>query len=468
MDITVTSPPTTVIPSFSNNKWGLTVIDDEIFISQYQIGKYPIEVYDANTFVLKRSFTVPNVVSNNYGSLGTDGVDLYVGDNNNKIIKVNKSNGAVINTGSLSINLGQTASFCIDLERDIIFYTMYTLDTNNIVFLRYSDGKILKLYSFPVIGSGAGSAIYKGSNGTAYAIFSKYMGSNDFYIADISNGVDNLIFKELYTSNISKGGIFVYKENLFFVDYLYKKLSKISLSSLYNNNFLLQSNNKTYSLKSTDIWYETKMTSDNAPAPLVASAISTYSSSFPVWKAFDGIAVTSDSSGWLSSNATKTGWIQLKFGSTKTVNRVMLTCRNVAGANEYMPKSFILEGSNDGTKYDTIGNFKDIPQWILNESRIFTTDKKNNYSIYRINVTENYGANNISFGEIKFGYASSILYKIPILNKENFINYGESEVNILPFPILNKNYLLQDKISKNDEGLWTSKLDRKPLSIGFN
>ena len=59
------------------------------------------------------------------------------------------------------------------------------------------------------------------------------------------------------------------------------------------------------------------------------------------------------------------------------------------------------------------------------------------------------------------------VFEIPILSKDNFINYGKGLENFSKI-FKEKKYVLQNEVSENEEGLWTTKLDRKPLSISFN
>lgn len=59
------------------------------------------------------------------------------------------------------------------------------------------------------------------------------------------------------------------------------------------------------------------------------------------------------------------------------------------------------------------------------------------------------------------------LIQFPINSIDNFIRYnGENIININQI-IKKKLYVLQDTVSENEEGLWTTQLDRKPLNLSF-
>jgi len=72
--------------------------------------------------------------------------------------------------------------------------------------------------------------------------------------------------------------------------------------------------------------------------------------------------------------------------------------------------------------------------------------------------------------DIPYVYYSTNTSTISQLNgvsEQNFINYGIDSPVQFDGVFTNKNYILQDGISENENGYWTTKLDRKPLSIKF-
>ncbi|OXS74288.1 hypothetical protein B1B04_09175 [Lysinibacillus sp. KCTC 33748] len=253
-----------------------------------------------------------------------------------------------------------------------------------------------------------------------------------------------------------------YSTSTYSVNQVYSAFTP-SLSN--SKNMLFSSNNKTYSLKSIDPWYETKMTSDTAPSPLVASASSIWSSTFQAWKAFNG--TNKDSSDcWATVGGTIKGWIQLDFGFPKNCNQIKLTSRFGDTANA-CPKDFTISASNDGVTFDVIANITGQTNWQLNETRIIQFRNSSKYRIYRLTVISNDGYSSYSaIGQLQFGNRNNIIIEFPKCSQENFIKYGQKELRPNE-PIVIKSYILQDEVSRNDEGLYTTKLDRKPLSISF-
>ncbi|QGG50745.1 discoidin domain-containing protein [Lysinibacillus pakistanensis] len=157
-------------------------------------------------------------------------------------------------------------------------------------------------------------------------------------------------------------------------------------------------------------WYETKMTANNAPAPLVASANSEYVSSgsgeiYSAYLAFDSLNESENTlSLWATlANQHINSWIQLDFGENKNINCVMLTSRNLY--IEQTPTSFYIEGSTDGQSWTTIGDFMKN-DWSLSESAVFIL-KKGMYRYLKITNRSIKGATNGSFhaswADIKYG-----------------------------------------------------------------
>lgn len=226
------------------------------------------------------------------------------------------------------------------------------------------------------------------------------------------------------------------------------------------NKMLFQSNNKTYALKSVDTWYETKMTSNNAPSPLVALASGHYSTSYTYYRAFDGVDTTS----WITTNGFTTGWIQLDFGVPTPVNKLIMTPRTETLTAS--PKDFEVLGSHDGANFVVLGTFVNQTGWATGGKRQFSFENSTSYRYYRVNVTKNDGYTGYtSIAEILFGFESRIVQQIPSLSKTSFLGYGQEYISDIDSIIKNKEYILQDTVSEDVNGLWTAQLDTKPLSI---
>lgn len=240
----------------------------------------------------------------------------------------------------------------------------------------------------------------------------------------------------------------------FFVLYAFSK----------EKSYLIQSNNKAYSLESINA-YETNMTSNTSPSPLVASASSVYSSSYPAWRAFDGIKGNTTSR-WASS--VLPARISLDFGKNTKVNFVELTSAIVTNGtnNNEHPKTFTIQGSNDGQNWIDISNVENSQITKANQLKKFYT-KLSNYRFYSLYIkTSNNSTSVTTIAEITFGF-DNVITEIPIVNKKNIINYGSFNIDNLNGIYDTKSYILQDEVSRNEEGLYTTKLDRKPLSISF-
>ncbi|MGE8033852.1 discoidin domain-containing protein [Lysinibacillus sp. NPDC093692] len=230
---------------------------------------------------------------------------------------------------------------------------------------------------------------------------------------------------------------------------------------------LLRANNKTYSTESVDIWYETKMTSNFAPSPLVASASSEYNSSYYAWKAFNGTNISGNYDEWISATGQLTGWIQIDYGKKVKANRLILTASPDTTYLASTPKKFNILYSNDGINFSKARTIENQTNWTTKENREFVF-RGIEARYLRIEIIEINGSTNyIVIGEIQFGYNGLTLKKIPSSSLENFLKYGRNSFSGLNYIIANVNYILQDKTIDKEDGLRKTKLDKKPFSISF-
>lgn len=237
-----------------------------------------------------------------------------------------------------------------------------------------------------------------------------------------------------------------------------------------SNKILLLSNNKIHSLKDWLYkWHETKMTSNTTPTPFIASASSVWDSRYESWKAFNGTNIDY-SDCWATANWKVTGWIQIDFGEKKRVNMLSLTSRNNSDLRhsvETFPKDIIVYGSNDGVNFKQIKSFNSLSVTTYNET-ITLELPTSYYRIYRLEVLSNNGNTSYTaIGEILYGLKEDKVINIPSYSEQNFINYGMDSPIKFDGVLTKKDYVLQDGVSKNENGYWTTKLDRKPLSIKF-
>lgn len=237
---------------------------------------------------------------------------------------------------------------------------------------------------------------------------------------------------------------------------------------------ILSSNGKFYSLVSRDAVYETKMTSNALPSPLRSIASAESDTTYAAYKAFNGSNLTPMDS-WRTSTNIRTGWIRLDFGSATKVTDLYLTSPNDTSTIPAMPKDFVVEGSNDASVFTPIKSFTG-QTWGVNETKLYKFDYPAEYRYYRINVSKTHrlsdGAETsgtLAIGEILYGYtAPYTMREIPSSSVNNFIRYGMNKADDIEKGIDIKQYILQDTVSENEQGLWTAKLNKKPLSIKFD
>ncbi|EON72828.1 discoidin domain-containing protein [Lysinibacillus sphaericus] len=298
----------------------------------------------------------------------------------------------------------------------------------------------------------------------------------------ISGSHDNVSFNVIYTGSKAndRNPINITVNN----DTIYKYYRFDSLSSWFSGKrcyfgtlvytvqkpaykTLFKKNNSYHSLEFNDMWYATKMTSNTSPAPLVVSASRIYNTTYPAWKAFDNNLTTS----WLSlGNANE--WLAIDLGEKKRIDSISIQGISSAITSSYAitanPKNMRLQGSNDNTVWNDLYVATNL-SWTVEEIKIFSFSLRT-YRYVRIFVEINNGAPYIGISEVRVGYSGNgiVAYEIPSLSKQNFMNYGSPSFLNTNQPMATKNYILQDAVSENESGLWEKKLNRKPLSIGFN
>lgn len=188
------------------------------------------------------------------------------------------------------------------------------------------------------------------------------------------------------------------------------------------------------------IWYETKMTSNTAPTPLVASASATHSTSSQ-YRAFDGLLGGSGQSWITPDNSGANQWIQIYFGELKKVNLIKINARN-DGFFYQNPYKFKIQHSMDGTNFidsEIIESHKFTSQ---SDSFEFKLKEIIEASYFRLYVTELFsGNNNISIGEITYGYENS--NKLIVNNTTTNKSYSLDSKTLIHLPSSsNKNMIL--------------------------
>jgi hypothetical protein len=135
------------------------------------------------------------------------------------------------------------------------------------------------------------------------------------------------------------------------------------------------------------------MTSDSAPSPLVTSASTVFSGSFPAWQAWDGQYGTD----WFAN--TSTGWNKIDLGSALAIIGYSLLRPTVVGANA-APNSWTFEGSNNDSDWTTLDTQSSVTSWSVGSPKLYTFTESS-YRYYRINVSANNGDSLLGIGEVQ-------------------------------------------------------------------
>ena len=136
----------------------------------------------------------------------------------------------------------------------------------------------------------------------------------------------------------------------------------------------------------------------NSSLSCEASASTTYSSSYPAWRAFDASAATS----WASSASESAPWIQLKMDVALTNIQVSVYSRSQnASAGNHNPTAGTVQGSNDGSNWVQIGSYSG---WTAkNDGTLLGTIACGNATAYkyvRLNITSRAGSEYAAVGYI--------------------------------------------------------------------
>lgn len=161
------------------------------------------------------------------------------------------------------------------------------------------------------------------------------------------------------------------------------------------------------SFKGVD-WYEDEylvpVMSDNSQDGYVASAKSSFDSSYQPWKAFDRTN-NSGNDCWACSDADKTNsnkecnvWLQIQLPTAEVFNLLNIVSRQ--SINSQAPSSFTLKGSNDNETWTDLLT-------VINEStysdKTWNFENSTAYSYYRIDIVKTNSANDhVSVAELNF------------------------------------------------------------------
>ena len=112
------------------------------------------------------------------------------------------------------------------------------------------------------------------------------------------------------------------------------------------------------SLSEDITWWSPKMTSNNTPAPYVASASSEYVGNatkyrYYAFRAFDGIKDGSNfDDAWYATVSNR--WIQIDFGTNTAISGVRMYPAQTASAASAFPRTVTIKTSIDGSVWDIV------------------------------------------------------------------------------------------------------------------
>lgn len=125
------------------------------------------------------------------------------------------------------------------------------------------------------------------------------------------------------------------------------------------------------------------MSGPSAPSG-TASASSEVSSTYAAWKAFDDDA----GSKWYPNAVAGPWWVRYQFAIPRVITLYRLT---PPGAT-YAPRTWTLEGSNDGGNWTVLDTRTDVADWVTNTPKGFAVANKTSYAYYRLNCSAANGA----------------------------------------------------------------------------
>jgi hypothetical protein len=139
------------------------------------------------------------------------------------------------------------------------------------------------------------------------------------------------------------------------------------------------------------------MTSATTPTG-TASDSSHYDAPHAAWTAMPGTPSQGAGVGWLDNGGATPQWIQYQFTSGQTITSYSLRAWWTDNYPSRTPKDWTLDGSNDGTSWDTLDTVTGYTPVSSSAYVTFTVDTPGTYTYYRLNITANNGDTYIGVG----------------------------------------------------------------------
>jgi len=188
------------------------------------------------------------------------------------------------------------------------------------------------------------------------------------------------------------------------------------------------------------VWYETNMTSNTSPSPLVVSASSEFSGAFNAFKGMDNNNYWGTTN-YLQNNA----WIKIDFGELKLVDKFRIKGHSVLTEN---PKTILLEYSLDNNSWTKI--YEGIePAWTTDEIREFKVPKTIG-RYFKLTVVNNHGSSYSSIKKLQFGFYD-VLAKFIIQSNTDFFSFDTSTKTLIHLPNNSASTLMKFGVDKNKE-----------------
>ena len=135
------------------------------------------------------------------------------------------------------------------------------------------------------------------------------------------------------------------------------------------------------------------MTSDNTPAPYVVTQTNYYSGIHLGFLAFDN----NPSTFYWSANISNV--VTIDMGGKKNVSAFGIT--PIDAVNNFTPKDFKLQGSNDNSIFTDLITVTNETNWGTEEKRYEATESLDSYRYYRVAISTTNGQSTYKISEIK-------------------------------------------------------------------
>ncbi|KML68533.1 discoidin domain-containing protein [Pectobacterium peruviense] len=149
------------------------------------------------------------------------------------------------------------------------------------------------------------------------------------------------------------------------------------------------------------------MTANNMPVGYTVDASSEYSAQYAAWTAFDGTL----NRYWASKTvptAANPHWLRITMATPVLIDTYRITNENMH-STPLSPKSWMFQGSNDGTTWHTLNTVSNDTRDAMGAVREYTFANNTLYSSFRILITEQNGGAHVQIGEFEIFRSDRLL-----------------------------------------------------------